>query len=103
MDEMDPAEAVRLLLAGVPEYRPMYEDEAPVATGDDGEPLLHVVFGNLGLFYEREVAGQRELQGRGSEGPSSSWRRRGAATSRTTRSPGLSLSTSASGTMRRSS
>lgn len=42
----------------------MYEGEAPVATDDDGEPLLHVVFGNLGVFYERQVAGRRDLERR---------------------------------------
>lgn len=61
---MKPQEAVRLLLAGVPEYRAMYEREAPVATDHDGEPLLHVVFGNLAVFYEREVAGRRDLERR---------------------------------------
>ena len=64
VDQMAPAEAVRLLLAGVPEYTAMYEHEASVATGPDGEPLLHVVFGNLALFYQREVAGRRDLERR---------------------------------------
>jgi hypothetical protein len=64
VDQMNPREAVRLLLAGLPEYRAMYEAEAPVATDHDGEPLLHVVFGNLAVFYEREVAGWRDLERR---------------------------------------
>jgi hypothetical protein len=64
VDYMEPAEAVRLLLAGVPEYQAMYGEEAPVATGQDREPLLHVVFGNLALFYEREVAGRHYLERR---------------------------------------
>ena len=62
--QMEPDEAVRLLLEGVPEYEPMYREEAPLATRDDGQPLLHIVFGNLALFYEREIAGEPDLHPR---------------------------------------
>jgi hypothetical protein len=61
---MEASEAVRILLSEVPQFRSTYEAGAPTATGDDGEPLLHVVFGNLAQFYEREVVGQAELERR---------------------------------------
>jgi hypothetical protein len=62
--DVNAQEAVAVLLDAAPEFRPVYDDNTADYAGDDGEPMLHILFGDLANFYEREVAGKPELASR---------------------------------------
>lgn len=56
---MKPYEAVAVLLDFVPEFQAVHDDPSYYA-GDDGQPMLHVVFGDLASFYVENLAGKPE-------------------------------------------